>query len=146
MKMSKLLVVNTAVLLLVAGSTGCDVSMSAQSKPSVCFAATTSTAMTVKSAANTAEEAAAAAVTAATNINTVDIQNYRFQPLLITINKGETVTWTNHDSVKQDIVGRNYSSALIGKGESFSHTFNETGIFDYKCSVISGMLGTIIVK
>ncbi len=69
----------------------------------------------------------------------VDIKDYAFGPQKITIKKGTTVTWTNQDSAKHDVMPDDESDAfkasqLLGKGESYSFTFNTAGTYSYFCS------------
>ena len=74
------------------------------------------------------------------------ISNYKFTPAEITINKGETVTWTNQDSIQHTVTGDSFDSGLFGKNQSYTHTFNETGTFNYHCTPHPYMTGEVIVK
>jgi plastocyanin len=78
--------------------------------------------------------------------NTVLIQNYAYQPNTITIQKGETITWINMDPVGHTATGSGFDSGLFGNGQSYKHTFNEVGTFDYICTPHPYMKGKIIVK
>ncbi len=78
--------------------------------------------------------------------NTVLIQSYTFQPAEITIQKGETVTWINQDSVDHTVTGTSFDSGLLSKGKVFKQTLNETGTFDYHCTSHPSMKGKVIVK
>lgn len=78
--------------------------------------------------------------------NTVLIQDYKFQPAEITIQKGETITWINQDSVGHTATGKSFDSELLSKGQSFKQTFNEAGTFDYICTPHPYMKGEIHVK
>lgn len=70
----------------------------------------------------------------------VTIENYAYAPAKIKVKKGTTVTWTNQDSVKHDVApDEDYGDAfkagdLLGKGESYSFTFNTVGNYSYHCS------------
>lgn len=46
----------------------------------------------------------------------VSINNFAFDPDTLTINKGETVTWTNEESASHDIVGDTFESTLLKNG------------------------------
>ena len=133
MKTSKIIAGSMLILILIVAITGCGSSSITQSSPSSTAMVTTTAPAT--SSANTV-----------TSNNAVAMTGYAYQPAELTINKDETVTWTNQDSAKHDVVGSNFKSSLFGKGESFSQTFNETGTFDYKCSIHPNMIGKIIVK
>lgn len=78
--------------------------------------------------------------------NTVDISNYSFNPPSLTIKKGATVTWTNHDSTLHQIKSATFNSAALSNGQSFVFTFNESGTFDYSCAIHPSMQGQIIVQ
>jgi plastocyanin len=78
----------------------------------------------------------------------VAIQNFAFSPASLTIKKGESVTWTNEDSVAHIIVSDSsaFQSGSLAKGQTFSFTFNQTGQFPYHCSIHPSMKATIIVQ
>lgn len=71
--------------------------------------------------------------------NTVQIRDFAFGPEKITIKKGTTITWTNHDDAHHDVFPTSgasdfTASKLLAKGESHSFTFNQVGTYTYKCS------------
>ena len=79
----------------------------------------------------------------------VPIVGFAFSPKTLTINKGDTVVWTNNDSAPHDVVGTNnkiLSSPTLSRGQTYSFTFTETGTFEYFCSIHPSMKGSIIVK
>lgn len=80
-------------------------------------------------------------------IRNVAIQNFAFSPTSITIKKGDTVVWTNKDSVTHNVIGSSGgpSSSSIGAGETYSFTFNNVGTFSYHCSIHPSMVGTVVV-
>jgi plastocyanin len=82
----------------------------------------------------------------AENTTNITIQNFAFNPVVLTVTKGTTVTWTNNDSVTHQIKSETFNSDRLGNGESFSFTFNQTGNFDYVCAIHSTMKGKIIVN
>ena len=71
----------------------------------------------------------------------------------LTIVKSNTVTWENADTAAHTVTsgtaeeGPNgiFDSSLFPPGQSFSHTFNEIGTYDYFCLVHPWMTGTITV-
>lgn len=86
----------------------------------------------------------------AVEASSVTIENYNFTPAKIKVKKGTKVTWTNQDSVKHDVMPDNESDAfkaseLLGKGESYSFTFNTVGTYTYHCSPHPYMKGTVEV-
>lgn len=76
----------------------------------------------------------------------VSIHNFAFQPQSITIHQGDTVVWTNNDSVGHQIVGGPINGPVISNGQTYSFTFNTTGTFDYHCAIHPSMTGTIVVQ
>ncbi len=81
-----------------------------------------------------------------TGTQSISISSFAFSPKELTINKGDTVTWTNEDSVVHNVVGGIFNSKDLTKGQSFSYVFTETGSFDYLCTYHPSMKGKIIVK
>lgn len=77
---------------------------------------------------------------------TVVIQNHKFNPAEITIQKGESITWVNEDSVGHNASGKNFNTGFLGSEQSKKLIFNEVGTFDYHCTQHRDMKGTIIVK
>lgn len=84
---------------------------------------------------------------------TVTIKNSAFTPQNLKVKKGTTVKWVNEDAVRHNVVALNESAqgglpaenALLGKGESYSFTFETVGTFEYKCSPHPFMTGKIEV-
>ncbi len=77
----------------------------------------------------------------------VDIQNFAYNPLVITIKKGTTVTWTNKDTNLHTVTGdgRSFASETMKQGDTFSYTFNTVGQFPYTCAYHTNMAGTVKV-
>lgn len=79
----------------------------------------------------------------------VTMEGIAFNPSEISVRVGDTVTWTNEDSVGHDVTGDAFKSGEpggIGNGDTFEHTFEEAGTFDYVCTVHPGMEGTVTVR
>lgn len=78
----------------------------------------------------------------------VTMQNFAFHPGSITINTGDTVTWTNNDSAPHTATGKggSFDTGTIKKGQSASHTFQSPGTFSYTCTIHPNMHGTVVVK
>jgi plastocyanin len=92
----------------------------------------------------TAAPDVASTVTAPKNLD-VGIMSYAFSPASIQISKGGTVRWINYDNVPHNVQGNGFSSGLIYHGYKYSFTFNDTGTYNYNCSVHSYMEGKVIV-
>jgi plastocyanin len=79
----------------------------------------------------------------------VSMEGIAFEPADVTVAVGDTVTWTNNDSVPHDVTADSFSSGEPGGmsgGDTFEHTFDEAGTFDYVCTVHPGMEGSVVVE
>jgi plastocyanin len=76
------------------------------------------------------------AVTAKVVVTAV-VQNSEFSPVTLTISEGQTVTWTNMDSVSHTVTSTTgvFDSGPISSGQTFSYTFNNAGTFEYSCTI-----------
>ncbi len=79
--------------------------------------------------------------------SSVVIKGYAFTPGTITVKKGTTITWTNQDIAKHNIVSDTgaFESPFIVQGGTYSYTFTSAGTFNYHCSPHPYMTGTVIV-
>jgi amicyanin len=78
----------------------------------------------------------------------VDIKNFAFKPSEIKIKKGSTIIWTNKDSAQHIIIsdsGSEINSPSLSKDQTYAHTFNNIGSFDYHCSIHPSMKAKVIV-
>jgi len=76
----------------------------------------------------------------------VDIKNSAFTPSSITIAPGDSVTWTNSDSITHTVTGSGWGSGNIANGATYTHQFNTTGDFAYHCSIHTYMTGVVHVS
>ncbi|CAG0976166.1 Amicyanin-alpha [Methanosarcinales archaeon] len=77
----------------------------------------------------------------------VEIKGSMFNPLELKIVNGTTVKWTNADSVSYIVNVDDVQSPVLNKRNSWNHTFNKTGIFEYNSSNHPAMPhGRIIVE
>jgi len=77
----------------------------------------------------------------------VTIADFQFTPSSISINQGDTVTWTNngpsaHSATAPD---GSFDTGILPAGQTRSHTFNDAGTFSYICTPHPNMHGTIVV-
>ena len=79
---------------------------------------------------------------------TVDIANMRFNPGDLTVEAGQTVTWTLNDRMPHTVSAQDgsFSSPTLSRGDAFSHTFDQPGTFEYVCSIHPGMRGRVTVE
>jgi plastocyanin len=75
------------------------------------------------------------------------VKSYRFDPKVIEIATGQTVTWTNEDNFTHTFQVEGQGDHEVEPGESVEITFDEPGTFDYVCTLHSkDMDGTVIVN
>ena len=82
-------------------------------------------------------------------IYNIEIKYFFFTPKEIRIKHGDTVKWTNKDSVRHTVTsnsGSEISSSLISKDQIYEKTFNKKGTFVYHCEPHPSMKGTVIVE
>ncbi len=80
---------------------------------------------------------------------TVDVEIFAssFNPLILNVVNGTTVRWTNKDSATYVITGKGFKSPELNKRDNWSYRFNDTGTFEYNCSIHTTMPhGTIVVE
>jgi plastocyanin len=78
----------------------------------------------------------------------VKIDNFTFSPNLLTIEKGTTVRWTNHDDVPHTVVAddKSFKSKALDTDEAFAYTFTKPGTYSYFCSLHPKMVAKVVVK
>ncbi|WP_244531705.1 plastocyanin/azurin family copper-binding protein [Halogranum amylolyticum] len=98
--------------------------------------------------------------------------DFGFDPKRFTVSAGTRVKWTNDSDVGHTVTAydgqisseeayfasgefdsekgarNNVSGGLIASGETYEHTFEVTGMYEYVCipHESSGMTGTVVVK
>lgn len=84
--------------------------------------------------------------------SSVDMQNFQFSPMTITVNAGDTVTWHNLDSATHTVTANDgsFDSGNVNSAGSFPRMFTQPGTYDYYCKIHgspgAGMHGTVIVQ
>jgi plastocyanin len=79
----------------------------------------------------------------------IEINNFAFSPSTLTIKVGDSVVWTNKDNAAHTVTsdsGREMNSLSLSNGEIYSHTFENSGTYNYHCSFHTMMKGNIIVR
>ena len=126
-----------------------DASTTAEPCPSVGEATASPSASSIASptATATAVPEASPAASPAAEACTIDIQKLTF-PAQTEIAVGTTVTWTNSDPIAHTVTATDgtFDSGILSVGQSFSHTFDEEGTFDYSCMIHPFMQGSIVVR
>jgi plastocyanin len=88
---------------------------------------------------------------------TVTIKDLRFNPGTLTVTEGTTVRWLNEDTTAHTSTSADYSadattqpegawnSKVMNPGDSWEHTFDKAGKYDYACAIHPYLKGTIEV-
>jgi plastocyanin len=79
--------------------------------------------------------------------HTVVLKEVRFHPGSLTINRGDSVTWSWRDGgEKHNVTFHGFHSRTMGKG-SYTVRFTSRGTFSYRCTIheSEGMRGKIVV-
>lgn len=96
-----------------------------------------------------AQQGEAAPAAQATS-KSVEIMGYAYQPATLTINAGDTVVWTNHDTAPHNVVvtsgPEKFTSPTLQQGQTFSYTFTKAGTYSYYCSIHPDMKASVTVN
>jgi amicyanin len=80
----------------------------------------------------------------------VQMANYAFAPAAITVDEGDTITWTNQDTAPHTVTTTSgperLNSPYLSKGQSWSYTFTAPGTYMYYCTVHPDMRAEVIVR
>jgi plastocyanin len=80
---------------------------------------------------------------------TVEVQviDFAFEPAMVMIEPGTTVTWTNTGDRPHTVTADDgsFDSGRLDPGEQFSFTFTEPGTFTYVCGFHPEMQGSVMV-
>jgi len=79
---------------------------------------------------------------------TISIYGSGFSPKSTTITQGDTVTWVNRDNTTHQVLADKgqFVSPILGRGQTYSFTFNAAGNYGYKDELHPKLVGTITVK
>ena len=78
----------------------------------------------------------------------VTISDFQFSPGTVTVNVGDTVTWSNNGPTGHSATANDgsFDTGILQKGSSGSHTFSQAGSFSYICTPHPFMKGTVVVQ
>ena len=76
------------------------------------------------------------------------LANRAFSPDELDVAVGDTVTWTNTDSVAHTSTSdrSGWDSGVVAPGGRFSFAFQAAGTYQYHCAIHPGMVGTVVVR
>lgn len=87
---------------------------------------------------------------------TIRLTQSKFDPDYLKISKGTKITWVNDDNVEHYVNTDSHpahtyypvqNSKVLKKGESFSLTFDQAGVYPYHCSAhAASMIGSLLVE
>ena len=78
--------------------------------------------------------------------NTILIENFAFNPHVITVKAGATVRWQNTDnSAHRMKFVDGYTTQVLSPGQSCSRRFDNPGVFDYTDMINPGISGSVRV-
>lgn len=83
------------------------------------------------------------------NKNKIEIKDFAFNPQIITVKSGETITWINRDEEPHTIVSvekQFKKSPALDTDQQYTVTAGAPGTYSYFCSVHPKMTGTIVVE
>jgi plastocyanin len=77
----------------------------------------------------------------------VTISAFTFEPAVLTVNAGESVTWVNTDGVPHTSTAalNHLWGQLMTRSGAFTYTFDTPGTYAYFCEMHPAMVGTISV-
>jgi plastocyanin len=78
----------------------------------------------------------------------IKIANFTFDPPVLTMKAGTTVTWVNNDDIPHLVSEKDgkFRSSALDTGDKFSQTFSAAGTIEYFCAIHPHMTGKIIVE
>lgn len=79
---------------------------------------------------------------------TVRIDGMRFEPASISVKPGTTVIWVQASGMPHTVTGNGGGprSGALYNGQTYSHTFDTAGSYDYACDFHPGMRGRVLVE
>jgi plastocyanin len=76
----------------------------------------------------------------------VDMVKACFTPSILQVDPGTEVTFTNKDPIGHNVSAYDWGQFdAMSRGESFTATFNEEGIYPFACSYHPAMTGAVVV-
>jgi plastocyanin len=78
----------------------------------------------------------------------IKIANFTFDPPVLTMKAGTTVTWVNNDDIPHLVSEKDgkFRSSAPDTGDKFSQTFSAAGTIEYFCAIHPHMTGKIVVE
>ena len=82
---------------------------------------------------------------------TIDMKDIKYVPAAASAKVGDTVLWTNSDSIAHTVTktggpGPSFDSGTIPAGGTYTQTMTTPGKIDYVCTIPPNQTGTLTVK
>nr|WP_051481904.1 cupredoxin family copper-binding protein [Paraburkholderia nodosa] len=80
--------------------------------------------------------------------NEIDIKNFMFSPMALTVKAGTTVTWKNMDGEPHTVVNDAgvFHSAALDQNDTYQFKFDKPGVYKVFCGIHPYMKATITVQ
>jgi plastocyanin len=85
-----------------------------------------------------------------------DLGDKAYRPSPIKIKVGDSITWTNDDSIAphtvtegnpaNNVPNSGFDSGLLSQGQTFKHRFDKAGVTEYFCTLHPTMIGKVAVN
>lgn len=77
----------------------------------------------------------------------ISVTKTGFHPAAVTVASGDTVTWTNDDTARHQVVSEtgSFSSPVLAPNQSYSHLFTAGGTFAYHDAIHPSLRGALTV-
>lgn len=139
------------VLCLAVGAlaiAGCGSSSSNSASNSSSSTAPTSTASSTAPTSTSSSASSGGTSASGAKGVSVSMKNIQFNPSTIHAKVGQTITWTNDDSVQHNVVaksGAKFASSLVPSSGTYKFKVTKPGVIKYVCTIHPGMDGEIDV-
>lgn len=92
--------------------------------------------------------AGAAVAAARATAGTVEIHEFAYAPGTLTVARGTTVRWLNHDEETHTVTSTTglFASPGLERDEAFEQRFPAPGTYQYYCSLHPKMTATVVVR
>jgi len=101
--------------------------------------------LVVAGCATTSDGARTAPVSDNPDDAVVKLVGLDFEPRTIQVPVGRRVVWRWTDSVVHNVVSDDFASSKALDGGAYAVTFDRAGTFPYRCTLHTGMDGTVVV-
>ena len=109
------------------------------------LACTLALTMVVAACATTSDGPSAGPVSQQPGDAVVKLVGLDFEPRTVEVPVGRRVLWRWTDSVVHNVVSDDFASSKALDGGAYAVTFDRAGTYPYRCTLHTGMDGTVVV-